>query len=50
MENDRVVLTGSEMVRWLIVAALIVAGVGLFFYFAKSTRPVVSPTVEETVR
>jgi hypothetical protein len=50
MDRDRVELTGSELFRWLIVAALIVAGIGLFFYFAKSTRPVVLPTVEETVR
>ncbi len=50
MDHDRVVLTGSELVRWLIVAALIVAGIGLFFYYARSTRPVVPPTVEESVR
>jgi hypothetical protein len=50
MEHDRVELTGSELVRWLIVAALVVAGIGLFFYFAKSTEPVVPPTVEESTR
>lgn len=47
MDDDRAEVTGSELVRWLIVAALIVAGIGLFFYFAKSTQPVVPPTVEE---
>ena len=50
MDHDREVLTGSELFRWLIVAALIVAGIGLFFYFARSTRPVVPPSVEESVR
>ena len=50
MDDDRVVLTGSDLVRWLIVAALVVAGIGLFFYFAKSTDPVVPPTVEESGR
>jgi hypothetical protein len=47
MDHDRVELTGSELFRWLIVAALIVAGIGLFFYFAQSSQPVVPPTVEE---
>jgi hypothetical protein len=50
MDHDRAEVTGSELVRWLIVAALIVAGIGLFFYFAKSTQPVVPPTVEESAR
>jgi hypothetical protein len=50
MDRDREVLTGSELLRWLAVAALIVAGIGLFFYFARSTRPVVPPSVEESVR
>ena len=50
MDRDRAEVTGSELVRWLIVAALIVVGIGLFFYFAKSTRPVVPPTVEESTR
>jgi hypothetical protein len=32
------------------MAALIIAGIGLFFYFAPSTEPVVPPTVQESVR
>ena len=47
MDHDRVVLTGSELARWAIVAVLIAAGIGLFFYYTKSTQPVVPPTVEE---
>ena len=47
MDQDRVELRGSELVRWLVVAALIVAGIALFFYFAPATRPVVPPSVEE---
>lgn len=50
MDHEREVVTGSELIRWIIVAALIIVGIGLFFYFAPTTRPVVSPTVEETVR
>jgi hypothetical protein len=30
------------------VAVLIIAGIGLFFYFARSTEPVVPPSVEES--
>jgi hypothetical protein len=47
MDRDRVELSGSELVRWLVVAALIIVGVGLFFYFAPATTPVVQPSVEE---
>lgn len=50
MDHERAVVTGSELIRWIIVAALIIGGIGLFFYFAPVTQPVVSPTVEETVR
>ncbi|HJR17000.1 MAG TPA: hypothetical protein VJ808_09125 [Gemmatimonadales bacterium] len=50
MDQDRVSLTGSELVRWLIMAVLVIAGIGLFFYFAPSTDPVVPPTVQEKVR
>ena len=48
MEQERAELRGSELIRWLVVAALIVAGIGLFFYFAPSSRPVVPPSVEES--
>ena len=48
MDHDRVELSGSELFRWLVVAALIIAGIGLFFYFARSSKPVVPPSVEES--
>jgi uncharacterized BrkB/YihY/UPF0761 family membrane protein len=48
MDQDRVELSGSELIRWLLVAVLIIAGIVLFFYFAPSTRPVVPPSVEES--
>jgi hypothetical protein len=47
MDRDRGELSGSELIRWLVVAALIIAGIGLFFYFAPSTKPVMPPSVEE---
>ncbi len=48
MDHDRVELSGSELIRWLVVAALVIAGIALFFYFAPSTEPVVRPSVEES--
>jgi uncharacterized BrkB/YihY/UPF0761 family membrane protein len=50
MENDQVTLTGSELARWIVVVLLIIAGIGLFFYFAPSTKPALPPSVEESPR
>jgi hypothetical protein len=50
MDDDRVVLSGSELVRWMVVAAIIIAGIGLFFYFAPSSKPAVAPSVQESPR
>ena len=50
MDDDRVVLSGSELVRWVVVAVMIIAGIGLYFYFAPSTKPAVPPSVEEAPR
>jgi hypothetical protein len=50
MDDDRVVLSGSELVRWMVVAAIIIAGIGLFFYFAPSSKPAVPPSVQESPR
>ena len=47
MEDDRVELTGSELIRWMIVALVVLAGIGLFFYFAPSSQPAVPPSVQE---
>jgi len=48
MDHDRAELRGSELIRWLVVAVLIIVGIGLFFYFAPASRPVVPPSVEES--
>jgi hypothetical protein len=50
MDDDRIALSGSELVRWIIVAAVIIAGIGLYFYFAPSTEPAVPPSVQEAPR
>lgn len=50
MDDDRVALSGSELIRWMVVAAIIIAGIVLFFYFAPSSKPAVPPTVQESPR
>ena len=47
MDKDRTELAGSELLRWAVVAAIIIAGIALFFWFAPRTEPVVPPTVQE---
>lgn len=48
MNDDRVEVSGSELARWLVVVAIIIAGIGLFFYFAPTSKPSVPPSVEES--
>ena len=50
VDEDRVTISGSELARWLIVAAIVIAGIVLFFYFAPSSKPAVPPTVQEAPR
>lgn len=50
MDHERESLSGSELVRWLVLAALIVVGIGLFFLFGRAAQPVVPPTVQEMPR
>jgi hypothetical protein len=50
MDDDHVTLAGSELVRWIVIAGLIIAGIGLFLYFAPSSRPAVPPSIEEQPR
>lgn len=48
MDDDRAELSGSDLLKWAVVAAIIIAGIALFFYYAPSTEPVVPPTVQES--
>jgi multidrug efflux pump subunit AcrA (membrane-fusion protein) len=50
MDDHRVALTGSELLRWLVIAAVVIAGIVLFFYFAPSSEPAVPPSVQEAPR
>jgi hypothetical protein len=47
MDDEKVELSGSELVRWVIVAVVVLVGIGLFFYFAPSSKPAVPPSVQE---
>ncbi|MBA3316608.1 MAG: hypothetical protein H0T50_00755 [Gemmatimonadales bacterium] len=37
---------GPDGGRWLTVAALVLLGIGLYFWFAPSSRPAAPPSVE----
>jgi hypothetical protein len=37
---------GPDRGRWLLVAALILLGIALYFWFAPSSRPAAPPTTE----
>ena len=47
MTDERTEIRGAEMGRWLLVAALVVVGVILYFVFAPDSRPVATPSVQE---
>jgi hypothetical protein len=47
MNDDRSLMRGSEMGRWLLITMLILAGIGLYFRFAPTTRPVAPPATPE---
>ncbi|HEY8256244.1 MAG TPA: hypothetical protein VIG08_01160 [Gemmatimonadales bacterium] len=47
MSDERMVVGGGEVARWLLVAALIVVGIVLYFVFAPDSRPVATPSIQE---
>jgi hypothetical protein len=50
MDDQRVELSGSELLRWIIVGLVVIAGIILFFYFAPSSQPAVPPSVQEVTQ
>lgn len=46
MHDPRSASRGPEVGRWLVVAALILTGLALYFWFAPASRPVAPPVVE----
>lgn len=47
MSDERTTVGGGELARWLLVAALVVVGVALYFIFAPDSRPVATPSIQE---
>lgn len=48
MAEERVELTMRGLGRWLIVAAVILAGIGLYFALGRRTPPVVQTPIAES--
>jgi hypothetical protein len=47
MSDERAVIRGPELGRWLVVAMIIATGIGLYFWYAPSTQPAATTTVHE---
>lgn len=47
MSDERTPAGSTGLGRWLLVAALVVIGVVLYFIFAPDSRPVATPSVQE---
>jgi hypothetical protein len=50
MDDDRQELSGSELIRWVIVGLVVLAGIALFVYFGPSSKPAMPPSVQESPR
>lgn len=47
MSEERVEVAASELVRWLAVAVLILAGLGLYVWLAPDAPAIAAPSVRE---
>jgi hypothetical protein len=47
MHGPEPAVRGPQVGRWILIAALILLGIALFFWYAPTTRPAASPTVVE---
>ncbi|HEX3236213.1 MAG TPA: hypothetical protein VHR41_18625 [Gemmatimonadales bacterium] len=47
MNDERAGIRGPELVRWLVVAIILAAGIGLFFWYGPSSHPAATTTVHE---
>ena len=47
MHEERNVIRGRELGRWLVVAPLLVIGLALYFVYAPQTDPPARPAVHE---
>jgi hypothetical protein len=46
MADERQEVSGSELSRWIIIAVLVLAGLGAAFWLAPSTEPIAPPLRE----
>jgi hypothetical protein len=47
MSEERAVIRGPELGRWLVVVIVIAIGIGLFFWYAPRTPPAATTSVHE---
>lgn len=47
MNDERRLVRGPEAGRWIVIALLILLGIGLYFKFARNTHPVAPPATPE---
>ena len=47
MNHERTTARGPELGRWLFVAALLLIGLGLYFFYAPASEPPVRPAPAE---
>ena len=47
MADERTRIPGRELGRWLFVAAILIIGIALYFYYAPRAEPVVWATVQD---
>ena len=47
MADERSRIPAGELSRWLFVAALLIAGVLLYFKYAPRAEPIVTPAAQE---
>lgn len=47
MADERSRIPARELGRWLFVAALLIAGILLYFKYAPHAEPIVTPTTQE---
>jgi hypothetical protein len=47
MSEEHAVIRGPELGRWLVVAIVIAAGIGLYFWYAPRAQPAAITSVHE---
>jgi hypothetical protein len=50
MKDENAPMTGAEIMRWSVLAALLIGCIALYFRFAPTTPPVIHPAVADTTQ